>query len=112
MLAQWGPCGDPCCPADLDGDGTTGIVDFLALLGKWGPCGPSCTSPQSLEQEVAAAGLTPAEWDTLEDCVVNGTPADSANCACWMNHYLDCHRPPVCVPDTVLCAGSDPLGHH
>ena len=30
------------CPADLDGDGTVGITDFLALLGAWGtdPGGP------------------------------------------------------------------------
>ena len=28
-------------PGDLDGDGTVGIIDFLALLGAWGPC-PSC----------------------------------------------------------------------
>ena len=26
------------CPADLDGDGTVGIVDFLTLLANWGPC--------------------------------------------------------------------------
>ncbi len=24
------------CPWDLDGDGTTGIIDFLSLLGDWG----------------------------------------------------------------------------
>ena len=28
----------PVCPADLDGDGTVGITDFLALLAAWGPC--------------------------------------------------------------------------
>ncbi len=26
------------CPADIDGDGTVGINDFLALLAAWGPC--------------------------------------------------------------------------
>lgn len=26
------------CPSDLDGDGETGIIDFLILLEKWGPC--------------------------------------------------------------------------
>ena len=25
-------------PADLDGDGTVGILDLLALLANWGPC--------------------------------------------------------------------------
>ena len=28
-----------CCPADLDGDGSVGITDFLALLGAWGTPG-------------------------------------------------------------------------
>lgn len=28
----------PPCAADIDGDGTVGIVDFLQLLGTWGPC--------------------------------------------------------------------------
>lgn len=33
---------DPaCCPADLDGDGTVGASDQLALLVAWGPC-PNC----------------------------------------------------------------------
>ncbi|MHC5009230.1 MAG: SBBP repeat-containing protein, partial [Planctomycetota bacterium] len=26
------------CESDLDGDGSTGVVDFLALLAAWGPC--------------------------------------------------------------------------
>ncbi len=39
LLAGWGPCAAPC-PADLDGDCTVGILDFLALLGAWGPCPP------------------------------------------------------------------------
>ena len=31
----------PCpaaCDADIDGDGTVGITDFLDLLAAWGPC--------------------------------------------------------------------------
>jgi hypothetical protein len=31
-------CPIPVCPADTDGDGTVGILDFLALLGAWGDC--------------------------------------------------------------------------
>ena len=31
-----GPC--LSCPADIDGDGEVGIVDFLTLLDDWGPC--------------------------------------------------------------------------
>jgi len=30
------------CPADLDGDGEVGIIDFLELLGAWGPCPDPC----------------------------------------------------------------------
>ncbi len=35
------PVGAPC-PADFDGDGSVGIVDFLTLLGAWGPCPVPC----------------------------------------------------------------------
>jgi hypothetical protein len=35
------PVGAPC-PADLDGDGSVGIIDFLTLLGAWGPCMVPC----------------------------------------------------------------------
>jgi hypothetical protein len=33
-------CPIPVCPGDTDGDGTVGIIDFLALLGAWGECPP------------------------------------------------------------------------
>ncbi len=36
LLAAWGPCPPPPCPADLDGDGFVGITDLLILLGTWG----------------------------------------------------------------------------
>ncbi len=36
LLAAWGP--NPGHPADFDGDGVVGIVDFLELLASWGPC--------------------------------------------------------------------------
>jgi subtilisin family serine protease len=36
LLAAWGP--NPGHPADIDGDGEVGVVDFLALLAAWGPC--------------------------------------------------------------------------
>ena len=36
LLAAWGP--NPGHPADFDGDGFVGITDFLELLANWGPC--------------------------------------------------------------------------
>jgi hypothetical protein len=36
LLAAWGP--NPGHPADLDGDDIVGVTDFLILLGLWGPC--------------------------------------------------------------------------
>ncbi len=38
LLAGWEPCDEPCppsCPADVDGDCTVDIADFLALLANW-----------------------------------------------------------------------------
>ncbi|MCZ6543248.1 MAG: FG-GAP-like repeat-containing protein [Planctomycetota bacterium] len=36
LLAVWGA--DPGGPPDFDGDGTVGILDLLELLANWGPC--------------------------------------------------------------------------
>ena len=36
LLAAWGT--DPGGPPDFDGSGDVGINDFLALLANWGPC--------------------------------------------------------------------------
>ncbi|MEE9129003.1 MAG: FG-GAP repeat protein [Phycisphaerales bacterium] len=36
LLVSWGPCKG--CPADFDGNGTVGASDLLALLVNWGPC--------------------------------------------------------------------------
>ncbi|MCH8152151.1 MAG: VCBS repeat-containing protein [Planctomycetes bacterium] len=36
LLAAWGS--NPGHPADFDGDGTVGILDLLTLLANWGPC--------------------------------------------------------------------------
>ena len=34
-IQAWGAAS---CPADLDGNGTVGASDLLALLANWGPC--------------------------------------------------------------------------
>ena len=36
VLAGWDT--DPGGPPDFDGDGNVGINDLLELLGNWGPC--------------------------------------------------------------------------
>jgi hypothetical protein len=39
LLAQWGPCADPCppvCLGDIDGDCNVGVIDFLSMLADWG----------------------------------------------------------------------------
>jgi hypothetical protein len=36
LLAGWGPC--PCCRGDINGNGAISIADFLMLLAAWGPC--------------------------------------------------------------------------
>ncbi len=53
--------------ADLDGDGTVGIVDFLALLAVWGPCpGPPAGCPADLDGDgtvgIADMLLLLADW--------------------------------------------------
>jgi len=45
-------------PADLDGDGTVGINDFLLLLAAWGPCpGPPDPCPADLDGD-GTVGIT------------------------------------------------------
>ncbi len=36
LLAAWGT--DPGGPPDFDGDGNVGVTDLLTLLANWGPC--------------------------------------------------------------------------
>jgi subtilisin family serine protease len=46
---------DPC-PGDIDGDGSVGVTDFLAILAAWGtcpdPCPPSCPADLDGDCEV------------------------------------------------------------
>ena len=54
---------DPCCPADLDGDGTVGVKDLLILLGDWGPClncgncGVECAADLDCDCDVGVSDL-------------------------------------------------------
>ena len=41
-LSGPGCAAEPERPGDVDGDGTVGILDFLAVLGAWGPCTAPC----------------------------------------------------------------------
>ena len=41
VLAEWGPCPDPCpptCGSDINGDCVVSTEDLLMVLGTWGPC--------------------------------------------------------------------------
>ncbi|MHC5114686.1 MAG: hypothetical protein ACYTGP_09685 [Planctomycetota bacterium] len=38
IIGAWGPCPTPCA-ADLSGNGTVDFADVLAAIGAWGPCG-------------------------------------------------------------------------
>jgi hypothetical protein len=49
---------DSCdLPGDIDGDGTVGIVDFLALLSAWGPCADCGACPADLDGD-CMVGIT------------------------------------------------------
>jgi hypothetical protein len=49
VLSAWGPCGG--CPEDLDGSGAVDFPDLLVVLGSWGPC------PDPLSLEMAGRSL-------------------------------------------------------
>ena len=60
ILNLAGPSCDPgvVVTGDLDGDGTVGITDFLALLAAWGPCpAPPDPCPADLDGD-GAVGVT------------------------------------------------------
>ncbi|MEE9129261.1 MAG: hypothetical protein V3T84_04535, partial [Phycisphaerales bacterium] len=49
-----------CCDTDLNGDGTVGAADLLALLVAWGPCDPlpaDCLADLDCDGSVGAADL-------------------------------------------------------
>ncbi len=43
------PPGPPCCPWDLDCNGSVGVKDLLFLLGTWGPCPPKGDCPADFD---------------------------------------------------------------
>jgi hypothetical protein len=49
----------PAIEGDLDGDGTVGILDFLALLAAWGPCPAACppACPADLDRDCSVGIL-------------------------------------------------------
>lgn len=72
LLAQWGT--NPGGPPDLNGDGDVGMPDFLALLANWGPCPESgMSSSLTLEQELTDACLTEDDWDEYVDVMTDPT---------------------------------------
>ncbi len=57
LLASWGVCPPPPCPADLDGDDEVGPADLATLLANWGP----------VEGGNQFLILPPDDVETLED---------------------------------------------
>ena len=55
----------PVDPADVDGDGTVGITDLLAVLAAWGPCSPPCPADVDGDGGVGITDLLAvlAAWD-------------------------------------------------
>lgn len=110
VIGLWGPCIG--CPADINCDDNVSFTDLLAVLNAWGdcPCTSGCGTEETLEEVKSNAGLSQADWDTLMDCMENGTQAEQENCACWLQHYLeDCV--PSC-PNLPDCPDGDPLSKH
>ena len=89
LLGAWGP--NPGHPADYDGDGIVGIVDFLDLLAAWGPCPGSTLSSPSLNDELLDACLTQEDWDEYEDVMTDeaSSQAKKDRYDCWMKHYIN-----------------------
>ena len=88
LLAAWGT--NPGGPPDFDGNGDVDILDLLTLVAKWGNCPCVVASPsRSLDDELADAGLSQADWDAFKECMSSGTQAEQDNCLCWMQYYLD-----------------------
>ena len=92
LLKNWGPCPGPPqeCPWDFDGNGDVDILDLLTLLANWSTC-PCVEAPpsRSLDDELADAGLSQADWEAFKECMNTGTQAEQDNCLCWMQNYLD-----------------------
>lgn len=66
------------CVGDVDGDGTTGFNDLVALLASWGPC-PGCPADLDGDGEVTFDDLVSllADWD----CEVDTGPIIEAELA-------------------------------
>ncbi|MEE8153455.1 MAG: right-handed parallel beta-helix repeat-containing protein [Phycisphaerales bacterium] len=110
LLFNWGPC--PGCAADFDGDDIVGASDLLAMLFNWGPCycAEAGTVVPTIDEEMAAHCLTPADWDAFVDVMTNplSSQEDKDNYLCWMIHYLDECSKCFCTGQA-NCPGADPF---
>jgi hypothetical protein len=86
---------DECdCPGDLDGDGTVGVADLVALVLAWGPCPmyADCNGSGISDALEIAAGSS-------QDCNCNGVPDE---CEIESAEAEDCNLngvPDECEPD-------------
>ena len=44
LIAAWGDCDD--CPEDINGDGTVDVSDLLIVIGNWGPVNGNGGGPE------------------------------------------------------------------
>lgn len=79
---------DPCCPADLDGDGTVGVKDLLILLGDWGPClncgncGVECVADLDCDCDVGVSDLLIllGDWGPCGFAIATTPPQNIQDC--------------------------------
>ncbi len=116
------------CPWDLDANGGVGVADLLILLANWGnpygvpdlldlllnwglcPCGVG-PEPLTLEEELADACLSQADWDEFVEVMgdPNRSQEDKDRYECWMTHYLFHCDKCTCI-DEPDCPSPDPFG--
>jgi hypothetical protein len=106
VLAEWGPCPEPCvpltCPADLDRSCAVDFGDLLLVLSGW------CEGSQAMAA-LSGSCLTVEHWHQYVDTMMDPDVPRSvkANWDCWFDHHLRrCSE--SC--DSWPCPGEDPFG--
>ncbi len=85
LLAPLATCPPALCLGDIDGNGTVGNSDVLALLGDWGVCDPppaSCDADLDCDGVVGASDMLIllGEWGDCGFPIATGPPQDIQDC--------------------------------